>query len=96
MAIPVRQRVGGAVALLVALAACSQPPPDLPEGPRAAPRWERTPVIFVPGINREVARLLRDSLQALLHLPAVNPVSSPSSQRAPRESPPSRLTLQIL
>ncbi len=30
-----------------------------------APRWDRTPVIFVPGINREVARLLRDSLFSL-------------------------------
>jgi pimeloyl-ACP methyl ester carboxylesterase len=65
MTIPVRQRVGTALALVLALAACSRPAPELPEGPRAAPRWERTPVIFVPGINREVARLLRDSLLSL-------------------------------
>ena len=62
MRIPVRLRAGAAVALLPVLAACGGPPSDLTAGPRVAPRWERTPVIFVPGINREVGRLLRDSL----------------------------------
>ena len=62
MRIPVRLPAGAALALLLILAACSGPSPELPPGPRAAPRWEQTPVIFIPGINREVGRLLRDSL----------------------------------
>ena len=65
MTIPVHHRVRASVALLLVLAACSRPSPEVPQGPRAAPRWERTPVIFVPGINREVARLLRNSVFSL-------------------------------
>ncbi|MGH7394954.1 MAG: hypothetical protein ACREJF_05065, partial [Candidatus Methylomirabilales bacterium] len=65
MTIPVHHRARAAVALLLVLAACGRPSPDVPQGPRAAPRWERTPVIFVPGINREVGRLLRDSIFSL-------------------------------
>jgi len=60
-----QHRFRAAVALLLILAACGRSSPESPEGPRAAPRWERTPVIFVPGINREVGRLLRDSLLSL-------------------------------
>lgn len=62
MRVPIRLRVGAGVVLLLGVAACSGPSPELPAGPRVAPRWERTPVLFVPGINREVGRLLRDSL----------------------------------
>lgn len=65
MTTAIRQRVGAALPLLLVLAACTGPAPELPAGPRAEPRWDRTPVIFVPGINREVGRLLRDSLLSL-------------------------------
>jgi pimeloyl-ACP methyl ester carboxylesterase len=65
MRFPRRFRLRAAPALILALAACSQPVLEVPEGSRAAPRWDRTPVIFVPGINREVGRLLRDSVFSL-------------------------------